>query len=110
MSGTVLAEGRLVLAGEIDLQSIDSIHVRLLELAGEPLVEIDCEGVTEVDLSLVQLILAARASARKAGRTVTLAHPATGALRQTLLRGGFIGADTDPPNPDNTFWAQPVGA
>jgi ABC-type transporter Mla MlaB component len=130
MARNIPVEGRLVLSGEITLQSVDAIHSRLLEMAGQPVVEIDCSGVTEADLSLVQLILAARASAQKSGRSVVLAQPATGALRNTLQRGGFIGAAADqsdpgppdpdppdpnrpnpgPPDPDRGFWIQPAGA
>jgi anti-anti-sigma regulatory factor len=109
MSRTVPIEGRLVLAGEITLQSVELIHARLLEMAAEPVVEIDCDGVTEADLSLIQLILAARSSAQRSARTITLAHPAAGALLETLDRGGFLGADTDRPSADRTFWTQVVG-
>jgi ABC-type transporter Mla MlaB component len=99
-------EGRLVLSGEITLRSVDAIHSRLLEMAGQPIIEIDCSDVTEADLSLIQLILAARTSAQGAGRTVVLAHPATGVLRETLQRGGFLGSVVDQPNPDEAFWSQ----
>lgn len=105
----VSVEGRLVLTGEMTLQSIESIHAKLLEMAGEPVVEIDCEGVTEADLSLVQLILAARASANMSARAVTLAHPAAGALLETLQRGGFLSADPNQPSADQAFWTQAVG-
>ena len=105
----VSTEGRLILTGEITLQSVESIHSRLLEMAGEPVVEIDCDGITEADLSLVQLILAARASAERSARAITLAHPAAGALLQTLQRGGFLNADTDPWSADQAFWTQAVG-
>jgi anti-anti-sigma regulatory factor len=109
MAREIPAEARLCLSGEITLQSADSIHARLLEMAGQPIVEIDCDAVTEADLSLVQLILAARASAQKSGRVLVLAQPAAGALHQTLQRGGFLGADPDQPNPDQAFWTQTVG-
>ena len=109
MSRKVSTEGRLILVGEITLQSVESIHSRLLEMAGEPVVEIDCDGVTEADLSLVQLILAARSSAERSARTITLAHPAAGALLATLQRGGFLNADTDQPSADRAFWTQAVG-
>jgi anti-anti-sigma regulatory factor len=99
-------EGRLVLSGEVTIQSAASIHSKLLEMAGQPVVEIDCDGVTETDLSLIQLILAARASARKSRRNVVLARPAADALRDALQRGGFLGAVAGRPNPDQAFWTQ----
>jgi ABC-type transporter Mla MlaB component len=109
MSREVSIEGRLNLAGEITLQSVEAIHARLLEMAGEPVVEIDCDGITEADVSLVQLILAAESSAQRSARAVTLAHPAAGALLDTLLRGGFLNADTDQPSANRAFWTQAVG-
>jgi ABC-type transporter Mla MlaB component len=109
MMQEVPVEGRLILTGEISLQSIESIHAKLLEMAGQPVVEIDCGGVTEADLSLVQLILAARSSAQKSARAITLAHPAAGALLETLRRGGLIKAGSDQLTADRAFWTQAVG-
>jgi ABC-type transporter Mla MlaB component len=109
MSRNVPVEGRLVLTGEATLQSIESIHSRLLEMAGQPTIEIDCNDVTEVDVSLIQLILAARSSAHKSGRSLVLARPASGPLQDALQRGGFLGADTGQPNPDQAFWTEATG-
>jgi ABC-type transporter Mla MlaB component len=109
MARKVPVKGRLVLTGEITLQSVDSIHSRLLEMAGEPVVEIDCAGVTEADLSLIQLILAARVGAQKSGRTVVLTQPAAGALHETLERGGFLSPGADQPNSDHEFWLRSAG-
>ena len=109
MSRNIPVEGQLVLTGEITLQSIETVHARLLEMAGQPIVEIDCDGVTEVDVSLIQLILAARSSAQRSGRSLVLAHPAAGPLEDALQRGGFLGSDADQPNPDAAFWLQSVG-
>jgi anti-anti-sigma regulatory factor len=115
MARNVPIEDRLVLTGEITLPSVDAIHARLLEMAAQPVVEIDCSGVTETDLSLIQLILAARTSAMRSGRTLVLARPADGALREALQRGGFIAVAADGPNPDRpnaeqAFWTQAASA
>jgi ABC-type transporter Mla MlaB component len=109
MTGNVPVEDRLVLTGAVTLQSAEAVHAQILEMAGQPVIEIDCSGATEVDLSLVQLILAARVSARNSGRTVTLTQPATGALLETLQRGGFLGPAMDQPNSDQDFWLQATG-
>ena len=109
MAGNVPVGGKLVLTGAVTLQSAEAIHAQILEMAGQPVIQIDCSGATEIDLSLVQLILAARASAQNSGRTVALAQPATGALLETLRRGGFLAAAADQPNSDHAFWLQPMG-
>ena len=109
MSGNVPIEARLVLTGAVTLQSAEAIHAQILEMAGQPVIQIDCSGATEIDLSLVQLILADRASAQNSGRIVTLAQPAAGALLETLRRGGFVPAAGDQPNSDQVFWLQAPG-
>ena len=85
------------------MRAAEATYARLLEAARMPAVEIDCRGATEVDVSLIQLILAARASARQAGRSLTLAQPADGKLREALQRGGFIAA-ADQTTADQAFW------
>jgi ABC-type transporter Mla MlaB component len=85
------------------LRTADDTHARLLEMSGRHAVlEIDCSAVDEADLSFIQLLLAARESARRSGRTVRLAHPVTGALREALQRGGFLEAAAD-----QAFWLRP---
>jgi ABC-type transporter Mla MlaB component len=97
-----------MLSGEITLQSVDAIHAKLLDMAAQPVVEIDCSDVTEADLSLVQLILAARASAQKSRRILALAQPAAGALLDALQRGGFLSVAGAKPSPEQGFWMQAV--
>ncbi len=109
MANTISVDGRLVFSGAATLQSAEAIHAQLLGKADQPVLEIDCGGVDEVDLSFVQLVVAARESARKAGRSVTLAQPASGVLREVLERSGFIGAGVDQPNSDQAFWLKETG-
>ena len=108
MPSNIPGGSRLVLGGSVTMQSVEAVHAQLLQMIDQPVVEIDCDDLTEADLSLVQVILAARASARKAGRTIVLAHPATNVLRELLQRGGFLGANNGSSNPDNDFWLQTV--
>jgi len=103
------AGSRLVLTGQITLQSAEAIHAKLLEVVSQPVVEIDLGGATEVDLSLVQLILAARLSAERLDGKFTLSQPASGPLLETLRSGGFSGADGDEAGPDQAFWFQVTG-
>jgi hypothetical protein len=109
MVSNIPFEARVVLTGVMTLQSTDAVHAQLLQMGEQPLVEIDCSGMTEADVGIVQLILAARVSARKADRTVVLAQPATGVLLEILQRGGFLHADADPSDPDNAFWLKTTG-
>jgi anti-anti-sigma regulatory factor len=96
--------GRVILEGALTIRTAEATYAKLLEAASLPAVEIDCSGATEVDVSLIQLIVAARASARQGGRGLTLAQPADGALREALQRGGFLAAGADPATADQAFW------
>jgi anti-anti-sigma regulatory factor len=50
---------------------------------------LDCDGVTGADLSLIQIIVAARRSATSRSKRLALTAPPAGALHQALERGGF---------------------
>jgi anti-anti-sigma regulatory factor len=64
-------------------------------------IHLELNPAAAVDLSFVQLLSAARRSARNSGGELTLAAPASPMLRDVLSRAGFIdGASTD----DLNFW------
>jgi anti-anti-sigma regulatory factor len=95
---------KIAFAGAQTISSIAEAHSRLCAMRdGQKSFQIDCSGVTEVDLSFVQLLLAARTSARNDGGRITLSQPASGALRDALLRGGFLTADGSH-GADDGFW------
>lgn len=97
--------GRLVLDGPATVRDADALHAKLTDiLQHHSEIEIDCAGVTEVDISLIQLLLAARKSALRAGKSVVLAAPAAGALREALSRGGFFPGIEDQASADEAFW------
>jgi ABC-type transporter Mla MlaB component len=103
--------GRFVLDGALTLRTVEAIREDLLEMMQHhQALEIDCSAATEIDLSFVQLVLAARAAALSLGKTVALAHPASGMLRDVLQRGGLLGAGSDPATEDETFWLQAARA
>lgn len=76
----------------------DDVRARLRDLGS---VKIDISPCTELDISAVQLIEAARVHAAKAGKSLTLLEPARGPLRDLLARAGFL---TDPTPGDIDFW------
>jgi ABC-type transporter Mla MlaB component len=79
-------------------------------LADHATVTIDCSAATEVDLSLIQLLLAARTSAARAGKSVALAAPAGGALLTALITGGFLPEGDSAGAPDAAFWRHGTAA
>jgi hypothetical protein len=52
-------------------------------------ITIDCAAATEIDLTFIQLLVAAQLSARTAGQRINLASFPDGVLLDTLTRGGF---------------------
>jgi ABC-type transporter Mla MlaB component len=82
------AADRIALTGAITLREIESVHRDLVEkLAAKAPLEIDCAGVTDADISLVQLILAAE----KSGADVSIAQPLPDSIHQVLERSGLAG-------------------
>ncbi len=89
---------RLVLEGALTVRTIEGVHATLREAIEPPLdgldsvaanLSIDCSAATEIDLAFVQLLIAARISARPRGKSVGLATCPDGVLLDTLTRGGF---------------------
>ncbi len=103
MTASQTTAAQITLDGAQTVRTIDRAHHDLAAvLAAHAAVTVDCVAVTEVDLSLIQLLLAARASARRNGKTIALTAPANDALRTALLQGGFLRDDAD--GPEAAFW------
>lgn len=91
----------VLLNGALTVRNIVNIRdILLAALTDHQVVRVDCRAADAVDLSCVQLLLAARRSASQAGKQLVLAAQADGLLRAALEQGGFLGtAGGDP------FWA-----
>jgi hypothetical protein len=87
-------------AGALTLPEAEAIRTSLLAgLHSEArVVELDCTDASEVDVSFLQIVVAARRTAAMKGKSITFSLPAAGALRDALERGGFIRS------PDDAFW------
>ncbi|HEY9011585.1 MAG TPA: STAS domain-containing protein [Devosia sp.] len=67
-------------------------------------VVISAEGAAGIDLSVLQLLASAHRTASTAGKSLSLAAPATGALQQALAKAGFLGPAGEPLTREGTFW------
>jgi ABC-type transporter Mla MlaB component len=97
------AGARLVLEGALTMRTVDAVRATMREAieravanqesaapgSRAPAIVIDCAAAEEIDLTFIQLLIAARLSARGRNRTVILASAPDGALLDTLTRGGF---------------------
>ncbi len=87
---------RVVFDGVQTVRNIQSAYDRLaVAIAEHRTIEVDCDGIAELDLSLIQLLIAAKRSADKNGKSLRLAAPASGILRSALDRAGFLSAGND---------------
>lgn len=89
-------------APSITVRSAAVFRQHLLEaLEADDQIELDVTDVSDVDLSFVQMLHAAREQARRSGKTVRLSAPAGDAIVALLDRAGFLAA----PTPDDLdFW------
>jgi|HubBroStandDraft_1064217.scaffolds.fasta_scaffold57502_3 ABC-type transporter Mla MlaB component len=91
---------RIRLDGALTVRGVESVHADLAAaLQQHAMVIVDCSAATEVDLSVIQLLLAARRTAQRGAKTLSLAGADNTALRTALLRGGFVPAEPSGPDP-----------
>jgi hypothetical protein len=90
---------------ELTIRTIEGAYEKLSEaMKGDDGLLISVSADSATDLTFVQLIETGRRAAQQAGRKFALAAPATGPLRETLRRGGFL------ETPDRrAFWLLEAG-
>ena len=87
------AADRIELTGATTIREVEAIRRDLLaRLESKTPFEVDLSGVTEADISLIQLILAAEKSAANLGASIRLAQPYPEAVQQVLARSGLDAA------------------
>lgn len=96
---------KLKLVGPLNLRTATETCDALREaLAHHAAVSIDCTAATDIDLSFIQLLVAARSSAQQAGGTVSLAESPDGPLLAVLSRTGLRPVNLTLPGADEGFW------
>lgn len=81
------------LSGDLTIRGIGDAHQRLSSaLKNNSKISLSITDEASVDLTLVQLIVAARRQAQEAGGDLTFATPAPQPLVEVLTRGGFLEA------------------
>jgi anti-anti-sigma regulatory factor len=92
------ADHVLALKGAQGVREAPQTRADVLAALAEPGdVLLDCDGVTDVGLSFIQIILAAQRSAGLRGKRLALAAPPAAALQQALERAGFAQPDAADP-------------
>ncbi len=81
---------RLTLGGRLTVERAAEIKALLLSaLEDSPSLRLHLEGVEEIDLSFLQLLMAARRSSEARGGSVLLAGPSDQPYRQAVDRAGL---------------------
>lgn len=85
----------LILEKSTTIRTIEPMREQILAAFAEhSAIEIDASAIAEVDLSLIQLIEAARAHGAREGKTLRLTQPANATLAALLQRAGFLTEST----------------
>jgi anti-anti-sigma regulatory factor len=85
---------RVELTDSVDIRAIGEARQRMVDAFGRGApIEIDLAGVSDVDLTGLQLIESARKTAAQRGLGIRLSAPAPGPVLETLRRGGFLTGD-----------------
>jgi hypothetical protein len=95
-------EARLRLSDNLTVRAILPVREEMLKFIDtheDATIELSDDAL--IDISFIQMIEAARIYAGTAGKHITLAQPASGALLETLRRGGFLEGMSDD---DAKFW------
>lgn len=99
MDNPAESTGEVCLSGPLTIRHAAGHRDALIAaLSSHQKLRIDLPVDTDADISIVQLILATRVSARASGKQVDLKREPAGALKEILERGGFLAAD------DTQFW------
>ena len=105
MTENLASSRRVALEGALTVRSAEAVRATLLSaLEQDGPVAIDCAEASEVDLSFVQLLVAARASGVHRGRTIALAAPLNAVLLDALTRAGFRAVAEPAIGDTETFW------
>lgn len=98
------------ISGDAGLRAAQDIALSLRQaLTGHDRVAIATGAITGADITTIQLLLAARKQALASGKSLSLAAPPVGALRDLLIQTGCLDAAGRPLTPDGDFWTPGEG-
>jgi anti-anti-sigma regulatory factor len=93
------------LRGNLGVRDAAAIAASLVAaIEAHPSVTIATDELSDVDVSILQVLAAAHKTASRAGRALTLEAGADGVLRRTLVKAGFLDAGGAPLAAEGQFW------
>jgi STAS domain len=105
MTLDVASTGHLAFDGALTIRTAEAVCAQLLDaIKQHTSLSIDCSAATEVDLSFIQLLIAARVSAGLLQHDVVLDRRPDGALLDAMTRGGFPDPQQGQGGEATAFW------
>ena len=99
------------LTGDAGLRVAQDIAERLRQaLAGHERVAVATAAISSADITTIQLLLSAHKQALALGKSLVLAAPPVGALRDMLVQLGVIDAAGQALSTDADFWTRSTTA
>lgn len=93
------------ISGDAGLRAAQDVAGALRQaLADHDKVAIATDAMTGADITTIQLLLAARKQGLASGKSLSLAAPPIGALRELLIATGCLDAEGRPLTPEGDFW------
>ena len=97
---------RVALRGNLGLRDVKQVHELLSgAVSASKEIELDVREVSGMDISVVQLIAAARRSAQQRGRALMLVSEPDSVFAATVTRAGLLRAEGAVRTADEEFWA-----
>ena len=97
----------LKISGDAGLRNVQDIAGLLRQaLEKHSAITVVTDGLTSIDVTILQLLVAARKSALASGKTLTLRAPPDGVLHRLLIQTGFVGIDGKSRTPEGEFWTK----
>ena len=98
------------ISNDVGLRTAQDIVRQLRDaLATHDLVSVATHAITAADITTIQLLLSARRQALASRKSLSLAAPAKGVLRDLLIATGCLSVDGQPLAPDGDFWTSQPG-
>ena len=97
----------LKISGDAGLRNVQDVAGLLRQaLDSHSSITVATEDLTSIDVTILQLLVAARKSAQASGKILTLRAPPDGVLHRLLVQTGFVGTDGKSLTPEGEFWTQ----
>lgn len=95
--------------GDLRIRQAAEVAASLLAaLEANPAVAVATDDVTGVDVSILQLLIAADKTAANTGKTIKVLTSLGSVFRHALIKAGLLGTDGEPLTSEVSLWGETV--